>query len=246
MNTRYRTHRRAVAAATLLAALISVAHSAHAQGMMAPPGAQPQQPQQQQPQAGGQGSMEQLSAWERRDLGVAPTPNLHGGAPHGPTPNQIPGGQVITTRGLAPLLQQGMQVVVFDVLGGPDSLPNAIPAAWAAQAGSFDDNTQQQMSQMLSKVTRGQADTPLVFYCASAECWMSYNAALRAIKLGYRNVLWYRGGIEAWKSAGLPTGSAQGQGQMPQGQMQQGPMQQGQGYGPQVQPQGYGPVGGRL
>jgi rhodanese-related sulfurtransferase len=31
---------------------------------------------------------------------------------------------------------------------------------------------------------------------------MSYNAALRAINLGYRNVLWYRGGVEAWKAGG--------------------------------------------
>lgn len=45
---------------------------------------------------------------------------------------------------------------------------------------------------------------------------MSYNAALRAINLGYRNVLWYRGGIEAWQAAGQPLqpsgmGSPQGQ-----------------------------------
>ncbi len=39
----------------------------------------------------------------------------------------------------------------------------------------------------------------------SRECWVSYNAALRAINAGYTNVLWYRGGIEAWKAAGLPT-----------------------------------------
>src|SRR5262249_14167344 len=39
----------------------------------------------------------------------------------------------------------------------------------------------------------------------SPECWMSYNGALRAIHAGYTNVLWYRGGIEAWKMAGLPT-----------------------------------------
>ena len=32
----------------------------------------------------------------------------------------------------------------------------------------------------LSGMTRGQADAPLVFYCFNAECWMSYNAALRA------------------------------------------------------------------
>lgn len=41
-------------------------------------------------------------------------------------------------------------------------------------------------------------------YCLSPERWMSYNVSLRAINLGYTNVLWYRGGIESWKKAGLP------------------------------------------
>ncbi len=234
-DTRHTTHRRRVAAVTLLAALIAVAHAmpAQAQGMpmQAPYGAQApgqpmQQPGQAMPrqggpqQAGGNSNgpaLDQLSAWERRDMGVPASPALHDGGFHGPTPNQIPGGQVITTKGLAPLLQQGMAVHVFDVLGGPETLPNAIPAAWAAQPGSFDDATQQRLDQMLRQVTRGQSDAPLVFYCMSPDCWMSYNAALRAIRLGYRNVLWYRGGLEAWRNAGLPMGQGGGgmQGQAP-------------------------------
>ena len=203
MNIEPHSYRRLVAAATLLAALLAVAHAAQAQGVMpmpVPPGVQALPPQ-----SGGV-SPDQLSAWERRDMGVPASLALHDGAFHGPTPNQIPGGQVITTKGLAPLLQQGMQVYVFDVLGGQDSLPNAMPLAWASQPGSFDDSTQQRLDQMLRQVTHGQIDAPLVFYCMSPECWMSYNAALRAIHAGYRNVLWYRGGIEAWRGAGLPLG----------------------------------------
>ena len=41
-------------------------------------------------------------------------------------------------------------------------------------------------------------------YCLSAECWLSYNATLRALRLGYLDALWYRGGIEAWTDARLP------------------------------------------
>jgi len=63
---------------------------------------------------------------------------------------------------------------------------------------------------MLERLTQGRKDVVLVFYCLSPECCMSYNGALRAIHAGYTNVLWYRGGIEAWKTAGLPT-SQQGQ-----------------------------------
>ena len=90
-------------------------------------------------------------------------------------------------------------------LGSGEMLPEAVPAAWASNAGSFSDQTQQQLVQLLQQQTKGNKDEVLVFYCLSRECWMSYNAALRAINAGYTNVLWYRGGIEAWKQAGLPT-----------------------------------------
>jgi len=50
----------------------------------------------------------------------------------------------------------------------------------------------------------GDKSRPMVFYCVDAECWLSYNAALRAIKLGYTNVMWYRGGVAAWRTAELP------------------------------------------
>ena len=182
----------------LAAAVLALAPCVHAQ-TQTPPGVQP----------GAGAALERLSAWERQDRGVAAPQGLHEGPLHGPTPTRLPGGQVITTQGLMALLQQaGLPVFVFDVLGSAAALPNAIPAAWAAQGGSFDDGTQQQMAQMLRQVTRGQSNAPLVFYCQGPECWMSYNAAARAVRLGYRNVLWYRGGLEAWQGAGLPLARA--------------------------------------
>ncbi len=189
------------------------------------------------PQAGA--NLDQLMQMERQDFGVQPTKSLHNGPMHGPTPVSIPGGQLITTKGLVSLVQ-GKQApyFLFDVLGGPEMLPGAMPNAWLAQPGAFNDQVQQQMARMLQQGTQGRKDIPLIFYCLSTQCWMSYNAALRAINAGYTNVLWYRGGIEAWKSAGLPTQSAQ-QGQpQQQGYPQQGQPQQ-QGY-PQQQPQNGG------
>lgn len=140
---------------------------------------------------------------ERKDLGVAATAELHSGAMHGPTPNSIPGGQVITTRGVVALVaNQQLRPLMFDILGGPELIPGSIPAVPAHQAGTFSDQTQQEFGQFLAKVTEGNKERPLVFYCLSTQCWMSYNASLRAINMGYSNVLWYRGGIEAWKGAG--------------------------------------------
>lgn len=147
-----------------------------------------------------------LAQQELQDFGIPPTAQLHAGAMHGHTPVKIPGGRVTTTDQLSAALRQGQQaVLLFHVLGGRETLPNAQFAAPASAPGTFNDETQQRFSQYLGQVTQGQKDKPLVFYCASLQCWMSYNAALRAINSGYSNVLWYRGGIEAWKAAGLPT-----------------------------------------
>lgn len=242
-------------AMTPLAALAAIASAGAAfaqdsfnqgQGQQPSPPAQ-QHPHQQQPgippqnqgggQAGGQGTgqpggadLDRLMQVERQDYGVQPTQTLHAGAMHGPTPASLPGGQVITTKGLVALVQ-GRQAphVLFDVLGGPQTLPGAIPAAWASQPGSFNDQVQQQFSQMLQQATQGRKDMPVIFYCLSTQCWMSYNAALRAINLGYSNVLWYRGGVEAWQQAGLPLSGGQ------MGYPQQGgnPQQGAQGGYPQ-------------
>lgn len=214
-----------------------------------PPPNQPGPPQ----QGPGRGmDLDQLMRVERQDFGVPPTQQLHDGAMHAPTPTSIPGAQVITTKGLVGLVQ-GRQApfFLFDVLGGPEVLPNAVPAVWMAQPGNFNDQMQQQFAQVMQQGTQGRKDTALVFYCLSNHCWMSYNAALRAVNAGYKNVLWYRGGIEAWKAAGLPTQPAQQQGPPPPqpggygGQPQQpggygGQPQQPGGYG-QPQPGGYGP-----
>jgi PQQ-dependent catabolism-associated CXXCW motif protein len=178
-----------------------------------------------------------LVAWEKRDLGVRAQNTLHEGAAHGPTPTEIPGGKLITTQELMALQQSaGQKLVLLEVLGAPQTLPNAFRAVPAAAPGNFKDQTQQQFAQVLQQLTRGDTNAPIVTYCANPECWMSYNAALRAINAGYRNVMWYRGGLEAWQRAGQPLSGGQppiqenaGQGPMPPPNI---PSQGGQGEQP--------------
>ena len=156
--------------------------------------------------AGQPGKLDAMMQQERQDFGVPATPQIHNGAMHGPTPTSIPGGQLITTKGVAALVQENRApYLLLDALGGNTTLQGALPAAWAAQPGALGDSAEQELGQRLYQKTRGNRNVALVFFCASTHCWMSYNAALRAIDLGYRNVLWYRGGLEAWTDAGLPT-----------------------------------------
>jgi PQQ-dependent catabolism-associated CXXCW motif protein len=58
-------------------------------------------------------------------------------------------------------------------------------------------------SRGLDKAVAGDHSRMLVFYCLT-NCWMSWNAAKRALSLGFANVVWYREGTDGWAAAGLP------------------------------------------
>lgn len=47
-------------------------------------------------------------------------------------------------------------------------------------------------------------NTPMIMYCNAGECWKSYKSAKTAVKAGYKNVYWLRGGIPEWKAKGFP------------------------------------------
>lgn len=145
----------------------------------------------------------EIFAFESRDFGVPSTDRLRQGQFHAPTPVEIAGGTVVNTQGLVEAYAKGIDMVVVDVLGGQYTLPGAINARAMAQGGSFSDRVQQQTSQWLGQQTGGNKGAPIIVYCSDPMCWLSHNAALRAIAAGYTNVYWYRGGLKAWQMAGL-------------------------------------------
>ena len=55
----------------------------------------------------------------------------------------------------------------------------------------------------LDKASNGDHARMLVLYCL-ADCWMSWNAAKRALALGYSNIAWYPEGTDGWQAAFLP------------------------------------------
>ena len=62
----------------------------------------------------------------------------------------------------------------------------------------------QALNEGVGQISGGDPGVPIVVHCSAPMCWLSYNAALRAIAAGYGNVCWYRGGLQAWAMAGLP------------------------------------------
>jgi PQQ-dependent catabolism-associated CXXCW motif protein len=149
---------------------------------------------------------------EYRDWGIAPTNRLRQQPYHGPTPLEIPGAQVVHTRQLQALLAGPDKPVLIDVLSEPGHVTLA-GAVWLSGAGrgtNFLDPVQLALTQLLGQLADGDKSRPLVFFCASSQCWLSYNAALRAVAAGYGRVYWYRGGVDAWTAAALPTARTAG------------------------------------
>jgi PQQ-dependent catabolism-associated CXXCW motif protein len=146
------------------------------------------------------------AAEETADHGVAPQAELRRAEHHAPTPLTIPGARTVTTAELRRLLQAPpeAQPILLDVLGGDGhaTLPGAVWLPGAGRGESFEDALQARLAKALAAISGGERSRALVFLCASASCWLSYNAALRAARLGYTDVLWYRGGIEAWGASG--------------------------------------------
>jgi len=150
----------------------------------------------------------QVFADEDRDWGVAPPTALRRAPYAAPTPVELPGGRVLRTLELKRLLEGPQPPLLVDVASG-DSRITLAKALWLPGMGrgvSFLDDIQSELAARLARATGSDKAKPIVFFCVDSRCWLSYNASLRALALGYTRVYWYRGGIEAWRAARLPLG----------------------------------------
>lgn len=144
-------------------------------------------------------------AGELTDTGVRPKDTLESNV-GSPTPMSVPGGQRVTTVELRDAVNSDPNILLIDVLVDPhqNTIQGARYLPAAGQPGSFNDTAQTRTTQALQNITGGDRNRPLVFFCAGSACWESYNAVLRARSAGYTRLLWYRGGLASWSSAGLP------------------------------------------
>jgi PQQ-dependent catabolism-associated CXXCW motif protein len=155
-------------------------------------------------------SLAQVFADEDRDWGVAPTKTPRGARVHAPTPKELPGAKTITAMGLRALRDQSPAPILIDVLDGEGH--RTIPGAhWLREPGkaAFGRAEMESFREDLEKLTKGRKSAPIVFFCLSSECWLSYNAGLRALDQGYTNVFWFRGGTAAWQRAGFEAREAE-------------------------------------
>jgi rhodanese-related sulfurtransferase len=154
-----------------------------------------------------QGPAEGL-ADEDRDWGVAPQSALRPAPYTSPTPLEVPGARLVRTDELSASLAGAGRPLLIDVASGEGHVTLAGAQWWpgVGRGANFVDAIQGEFATRLAQATGGDKAAPLAFFCVNAHCWLSYNASLRAVALGYTRVLWYRGGVEAWRAAGLPLG----------------------------------------
>lgn len=74
--------------------------------------------------------------------------------------------------------------------------------------GKLAATTENYLRKGLDRASGGDKARLLVIYCL-ADCWMSWNAAKRALSYGYSNVAWYPEGTDGWRRADLPVAEAQ-------------------------------------
>jgi PQQ-dependent catabolism-associated CXXCW motif protein len=140
-----------------------------------------------------------------------------------PVPATLEGARVLTTAEAETIwrAKSGAFVDVLPRAPKPKNLPagtvwrdaprkNIPGSIWLPDTGygslprAMDDYLQRGLMQ----ASHGDKAALLVIYCL-ADCWMSWNAAKRALAYGYSNVAWYPDGTDGWERAKLPTEEAQ-------------------------------------
>jgi PQQ-dependent catabolism-associated CXXCW motif protein len=140
----------------------------------------------------------------------------------GPTPTSLAGARVLTTHDAEELWKAGAAFV--DVLPHPPRPTNLPPGTiwhenphrdipgsiWLPDTGygALASSTERYLRDGLARITQRDQSRWLVVYC-QRDCWMSWNAAKRALTMGYKNVAWYPDGTDGWQASGLPVEPAE-------------------------------------
>ena len=136
-----------------------------------------------------------------------------------PVPETLTGATVVTDEEARALWQDGETafIDVFPQAPKPLNLPKntiwrdrprrTIPGAvWLPNVGygAIHETVDAYFQAGLEAATEGDKTHPVLFFCL-AECWMSWNAAKRALEeYGYTTIYWYPDGTDGWTFEDLP------------------------------------------
>ena len=135
-----------------------------------------------------------------------------------PVPTTLRGARVLTEDAAADLWNKNAAIFidVYPQAPKPPNLPAGTfwrepvhrsieGAQWLPNVGygALSSTMDEYFRQRLEALSKGKRDAALVFFCLK-DCWMSWNAAKRALEYGYTNVMWFRDGTDGWQQLGYP------------------------------------------
>ena len=135
-----------------------------------------------------------------------------------PVPSSLAGAKAVLTPEAAKRLMDDGHSHFLDVYPRAPKPPN-LPAStvwrdpphrsikgalWIPNVGYgvVSADTQTYFDAQLDRLTAGDKAGAVVFFCLR-DCWMSWNAAKRAIGMGYTSVYWFPEGTDGWEEAGF-------------------------------------------
>ncbi|MBM4137713.1 MAG: rhodanese-like domain-containing protein [Nitrospira sp.] len=113
---------------------------------------------------------------------------------------------IVSTEELKSWIDQKKDMLIVDTMPYEDSykkqhVPGAVQFEFPIpEVTSLDDKTKAAYEKLLGP----NKDRLIVIYCGFTKCTRSHNGAMWAVKLGYKNVYRYPGGIKGWMEADYP------------------------------------------
>jgi rhodanese-related sulfurtransferase len=116
------------------------------------------------------------------------------------------GYKIVSTEELKGWIDQKKDMLIVDTMPYEDSykkqhVPGAVQFEFPIpEVTSLDGKTKAAYEKLLGT----NRNRLIVIYCGFTKCGRSHNGAMWAVKLGYKNVYRYPGGIKAWMEADYP------------------------------------------
>lgn len=133
-----------------------------------------------------------------------------------PVPKTLEGARVIDGEEAEGIVKEGKALLidVYPQAKKPPNLPKGTiwrdpthrtieGAHWLPNVGYgvLSDEFETYFKTRLETLTKKDLGREVVFFCLR-DCWMSWNAAKRALSWGYTNVTWFPDGTDAWQELG--------------------------------------------
>lgn len=112
------------------------------------------------------------------------------------TPNKISGTTKVTAEQIVELVEKYDNLVIIDARKESDRAKGYIEGSHGLPNTSTN---YKKLQKLISTKT-----TPVVFYCNGVKCGRSVESSKIAVKAGYKNIYWFRGGWDEWTQKKMP------------------------------------------